>query len=140
MIIHILGRNWEAEPAPRKPEAGRAGLQQLVIMIVRSRRSLTLFNGNLPVRAYPVALGKPSTPTPLGNFAVATKIPQPGGILGTCWMGLNFDAYGIHGTNKPWLIGQLVSNGCIRMNNAHAEDLFSLVQLGTPVLIRDEGK
>lgn len=139
MIIKLFGEDWDVEPKERMlPEADR-GIQQPTILITKARRALTLYNGNSAIRTYPVALGKPATPTPLGNFAIATKIPNPGGILGTRWMGLNFDAYGIHGTSKPWLIGQLVSNGCIRMHNAHVEELFNLVRLGTPVLIRDEG-
>lgn len=120
-------------PAARaKPILPRAN-----ILIARSQRQLTLFDGNSPFRQYPIAIGKPSTPTPLGNFAIATKILNPGGVLGTRWMGLNYDAYGVHGTNAPWLIGQMVSNGCIRMHNAHAEELFTLVNVGTPIYIRD---
>ncbi|MDU4960851.1 MAG: L,D-transpeptidase [Sporomusaceae bacterium] len=139
MLIKMLGREWEVEARERIAEANRLVLQQPTILIVKARRSLTLLNGTSAVRTYPVALGKPSTPTPLGNFAVATKIPHPGGVLGSRWMGLNFDAYGIHGTNRPWLIGQLVSNGCIRMHNEHVEEVFNLIRLGTPVYIRDEG-
>lgn len=124
------------EPTEVRPRAyGRPSRPN--ILIAKSKRQLTLFDSNTPLRQYPVAIGKPATPTPLGNFAVATKIPNPGGVLGTRWMGLNFDAYGIHGTNAPWLIGQMVSNGCIRMHNPNAEDLFSLVNVGTPVYIRD---
>lgn len=107
------------------------------IAIVKSTRTLTLFDGNTRVQSFPVAIGKPSTPTPVGNYVVATKILNPGGVLGSRWMGLNFDAYGIHGTNKPWLIGQMVSNGCIRMHNPHVETVFSMVKLGTPIYIRD---
>lgn len=107
------------------------------ILIQKSRRTLTLFQQNNPFRQYPIAIGKPSTPTPLGNFAIATKVVNPGGVLGTRWMGLNFDTYGIHGTNRPWLIGQMVSNGCIRMHNHHAEELFTWIQIGSPVYIRD---
>lgn len=107
------------------------------IMINKAVRQLTLFSGNVPVRQYPVAIGKPSTPTPVGNYAIATKIMNPGGVLGTRWMGLNYDAYGVHGTNRPWLIGQMVSNGCIRMHNGNAEELFALIVVGTPVYIRD---
>ncbi|WP_425059653.1 hypothetical protein SCACP_02490 [Sporomusa carbonis] len=113
------------------------GLARANILIIKSQRHLTLFDGNSPVRQYPVAIGKPSTPTPVGNFAIATKIMNPGGVLGTRWMGLNYDTYGMHGTNAPWLIGQMVSNGCIRMHNSNAEELFALVNLGTPVYIRD---
>ncbi|WP_231881855.1 L,D-transpeptidase [Anaerosporomusa subterranea] len=139
MLVRMLGHEWDVEQTERSLEANRAVIQQPTILIVKSRRSLTLLSGNSPIRTYPVALGKPATPTPLGNYAIATKIPHPGGVLGSRWMGLNFDAYGIHGTNRPWLIGQLVSNGCIRMHNAHVEELFGFVRLGTPVLIRDEG-
>ncbi|MGI6092011.1 MAG: murein L,D-transpeptidase [Veillonellaceae bacterium] len=106
------------------------------ILITKSNRQLTLFNGKTTIRQFPVAIGKPSTPTPEGNYAIATKILNPGGVLGTRWMGLNYDAYGIHGTNRPWLIGQMVSNGCIRMHNHNAEELFALIRIGTPVFIR----
>lgn len=114
-----------------------AGLAKSNIIIYRSRRQLTLYAGQSPIRHFPIAIGKPSTPTPLGNFAIATKIHNPGGVLGTRWMGLNYDAYGIHGTNAPWLIGQMVSNGCIRMHNPNAEELFTLVNVGTAVYIRE---
>ncbi len=107
------------------------------ILITKSSRQLTLFDGNSPIRHYPVGIGKPATPTPVGNFAIAVKIMHPGGILGTRWLGLSLDSYGIHGTNKPWLIGQMVSLGCIRMKNPHVEELFTLVRVGTPVYIRD---
>ncbi len=107
------------------------------ILIAKSNRHLTLFVGSSPLRQYPVAIGKAATPTPSGNYAIATKILRPGGVLGTRWMGLNYDSYGIHGTSSPWLIGKMVSNGCIRMHNHNAEDLFSLIHVGTPVYIRD---
>ena len=68
------------------------------ILITASSRQLTLFNGNAPIRQYPVGIGKSATPTPLGDYAIATKVMNPGGALGTRWLGLNYDTYGIHGT------------------------------------------
>jgi lipoprotein-anchoring transpeptidase ErfK/SrfK len=41
----------------------------------------------------------------------------------------------IHGTNEPWLIGQAVSNGCIRLTNADIVDLYNDTPLGTNVLV-----
>jgi lipoprotein-anchoring transpeptidase ErfK/SrfK len=41
----------------------------------------------------------------------------------------------LHGTNEPWLIGQAVSNGCIRLTNEDAVDLYNRTPLGTPVLV-----
>lgn len=107
------------------------------ILINKSSRQLALFNGNSQVRAYPIGIGKPATPTPEGDFAIAVKLLNPGGMMGTRWMGLNFDPnYGIHGNNAPWSIGQLASHGCIRMYNNDVEELYTLVKLGTPVIIR----
>ena len=107
------------------------------ILINKSSRQLALFNGNSQVRNYPIGIGKPATPTPEGDFAIAVKLLNPGGMMGTRWMGLNFDPnYGIHGNNAPWSIGQLASHGCIRMYNNDVEELYTLVRLGTPVIIR----
>lgn len=120
-------------------EAARADmtLAQGKILINKTSRQLLLFNGNRQVRNYPVGIGKPSTPTPEGDYAIATKLLNPGGMMGTRWLGLNFDPnYGIHGNNAPWSIGQLASHGCIRMYNNHVEELFNLVRLGTSVVIR----
>ena len=107
------------------------------ILISESTRQLTLFNGNNPVHQYPVGIGKLATPTPQGDYAIILKHMNPGGMLGTRWLGLNLDSYGIHGTNQPWLIGTMVSHGCIRMHNSNVEELFNLVKVGIPVYIRD---
>jgi lipoprotein-anchoring transpeptidase ErfK/SrfK len=44
--------------------------------------------------------------------------------------------YRIHGTNEPGTIGRAVSSGCIRMVNAHVEELYRLVPVGTRVVVR----
>ena len=43
--------------------------------------------------------------------------------------------YAIHGTNRPASIGGFVSYGCIRMHNRDIVELFSLVDIGTPVIV-----
>lgn len=108
------------------------------VLIVKQPRILTLLHHDEPIYSFPVAIGKPVTPTPTGNYTINSKVNNPGGILGTRWLGLNYDAYGIHGTNRPWLIGQMVSNGCIRLHNEHIETIFPLVGIGTPVTIREK--
>jgi lipoprotein-anchoring transpeptidase ErfK/SrfK len=42
----------------------------------------------------------------------------------------------IHGTDRPELLGQRVSHGCIRLSNENALRLFHNVQVGTPVVIK----
>lgn len=41
----------------------------------------------------------------------------------------------IHGTTQPSTIGRSVSNGCIRMINAHVIDLYQRVPIGTKVTV-----
>jgi lipoprotein-anchoring transpeptidase ErfK/SrfK len=135
-------RLHEAHTTPitnQAPAAKRAdfSLPRANILIAESARQLTLFDGNTPLRQYPVGIGKTVTPTPLGNFSIALKLMNPGGVLGTRWLGLSLDGYGIHGTNQPWLIGTMVSHGCIRMHNSNVEELYTLVKVGTPVYIRN---
>lgn len=82
------------------------------------------------------ALGKPSTPTPAGNWIIREKVTNPSWeVLGSHWMGLNVPTgnYGIHGTNAPWSIGHYISNGCIRLLNEHIQFIFPLVPIGTPI-------
>jgi lipoprotein-anchoring transpeptidase ErfK/SrfK len=40
---------------------------------------------------------------------------------------------GIHGTNRPELLGRDVSHGCIRVSNAVITRMAKLVARGTPV-------
>jgi lipoprotein-anchoring transpeptidase ErfK/SrfK len=86
-------------------------------------------------KAYPVATGKPTTPTPIGTFTIKNKQINPGGPYGTRWMGLTAPSYGIHGTNNPASIGFAASNGCVRMFNKDVEDLFNYVGVGVVVRI-----
>jgi len=43
--------------------------------------------------------------------------------------------YRIHGTTEPQSVGRSVSNGCIRMINEHAQDLYERVPIGTVVTV-----
>lgn len=125
-----------------------AGAKKIVINL--PGRSLALYDGENKVRLYPIAIGKPSTPTPVGYYKISSKdknptwtdpsnpansIPSgPSNPLGYRWMQL-YGNYGIHGTNNPKSVGNYVSNGCIRMFEENVEELFELVEIGTPVEI-----
>jgi hypothetical protein len=45
------------------------------------------------------------------------------------------DEIAIHGTERPELLGQRVSHGCIRLENKYAQRLYHNVQIGTPIVI-----
>lgn len=107
---------------------------------------LILLEGDSVLRTYDTAVGKPSTPSPEGEFTIVNRIPYPtwygagkpvapgrANPLGTRWLGLSARGYGIHGTNKPASIGKAASKGCIRMRNRDVEELFELVEPGTRV-------
>ena len=120
------------------------------IVINSASRLLSLYDGNDKIGIYPLGLGKPSTPTPVGYYKINTKEIDPPWIdpsnpefevpsgesnpLGYRWMQIKGN-YGIHGTNRPDSIGYYVSNGCVRMREADVEALFELVEIGTPVEI-----
>ena len=48
--------------------------------------------------------------------------------------------YRIHGTNQPEYIGQAISSGCIRMNNADVIDLYQRVRPGATVVVLPPGQ
>lgn len=98
-------------------------------------RKLTLLKDGVQQKQYPIAVGRILYNTPIGNFIIINKAPNPGGPFGTMWMSLSKEHYGIHGTNDPSSIGKAVSKGCIRMHNKDVEELARIVPIGTPVLI-----
>lgn len=101
-----------------------------------SNRTLTLFRNGIFQKQFPIAVGRILHGTPLGNYIIINKAPNPGGPFGTMWMSLSKEHYGIHGTNDPYSIGKAVSRGCIRMYNQDVEELASVVPIGTGVTIR----
>ena len=64
-------------------------------------RTLFLFQGSRQYRSYPVAVGKPSTPTPRGTFTIVEKVENPGEVYGPKLLALSKPYYSIHGTNAP---------------------------------------
>lgn len=123
--------------------------------IDKTSHTLTVYHGETALRSFPVALGADPHFTPEGVFRVIHRIEKPawkhipGGDpanpLGDYWLGLNVVAesgerYGIHGTNQPDLIGQDVSDGCIRMRNEDVAFLIDTVPVGTRVVITNATK
>ena len=139
-----------AELPPESEEEDEPTGTGFRIVINLASRSLTLYENGIKTRLYPVAVGKEWTPTPTGRFIVEDKQEDPSWAdprgekaavppgednpLGTRWMGIG-GYYGIHGTNAPSSIGDYMSNGCIRMFDEDARELFSIVPTGTFVEI-----
>ncbi len=98
-------------------------------------------DGRLLLRAV-AAVGAPGAETPRGRFYVESAFVPSDPFYGafaletsayahvTDWPS---DVVGIHGTNRPDLLGRAVSHGCIRVANSAATRLRRLAPLGTPV-------
>jgi lipoprotein-anchoring transpeptidase ErfK/SrfK len=118
---------------------------QKEIVIDRSARTLELRDAGRVVLRTRVAVGAYGMETPLGRFYVMAKFRPTAPILGA--FAFETSAYsklsewpgggivGIHGTNAPWLLGQAVSHGCIRVANDAILRLRDLVPVGTPIKI-----
>lgn len=118
-----------------QPKVKPSGNITLVVKVVP--RVLEVYSDGELYKTYRIAVGKSDTPTPVGEWNIVWKDYNWGTGFGTRWMGLNvpWGIYGIHGTNKPWSIGQFASHGCIRMRNKDVEELFEWVPIGTSVRI-----
>jgi lipoprotein-anchoring transpeptidase ErfK/SrfK len=114
-------------------------------------RKLALVENNRVVRVYPVAVGAPVSPSPVGTFTVVSRVAnptyyKPGTVIapgaanpiGTRWIGISEKGYGIHGTDQPRSIGHAQSHGCIRLRNADVEQLFARVRTGDVVELHAE--
>ncbi|OKL36739.1 L,D-transpeptidase family protein [Domibacillus mangrovi] len=106
------------------------------IHISLAKRTLTLLYQGQTRKVYPIGVGRMLHETPVGDFIIINKAPNPGGPYGTMWMSLSKKGYGIHGTNDPSSIGKYVSKGCVRMYNKDVDELAKTVPIGTSVFIR----
>ena len=120
------------------------------IVVDKSLNQLLLTENDQFIKRYRVATGKDNS-TPVGVFKITNKVPNPvwytegavvppdspQNILGTRWMGLDKQGYGIHGSVERDAIGKQVTAGCVRMNNEDVEELFAIVPIGTAVTIVD---
>ncbi len=119
-----------------------------------SKRKVTAFHGEIPLKTYPVAVGKEGWSTPIGNHRVLQTIEYPawqnpftGAVipsrdpnnpLGDRWIGFwtnGKEWSGFHGTPNRASVGQAASHGCIRMYNEDVRELFSQVTVGTIVRV-----
>lgn len=91
--------------------------------------------GQWDLLLFPIAVGRPTSPTRPGRYIVRERIHHPGRPLGTRWIRLKPDSCCIHGTDEPWTIGFAVTPGCIRMYNKDVELVFDRVPPDTPVVI-----
>jgi lipoprotein-anchoring transpeptidase ErfK/SrfK len=146
-VVTVMAAAISAAQSPQVQEQTAAHTApKRVIVVSLEDHKLALIEDGQVKKVYPVAVGKPSTPSPVGRFTIGRRVvnptyahngrvvpPGPGNPVGTRWMGLSIRGYGIHGTNEPNSIGKAASHGCIRMGKADLEEFYELVSVGDTV-------
>ena len=161
----LLYWNHAGNLDPRRLRAGEVLLlpeEPLSVRVFLDRHLLGLFLGDWFVKEFRVGVGRADKPTPLGEFEVGPKQENPdwwgpNGLvraldpkneLGSAWIPFSGPTlpiaagFGIHGTNRPATVGTHCSNGCVRLANEEATEMFWWVRTGsaggpaTPVVIR----
>lgn len=110
---------------------------------------------------YPATIGSSARPAPSGRLTVVgvandpdyTYDPErvsydrgdrklvvaagPNNPVGSVWIELSRDTYGIHGTPEPSKIARTASSGCVRLTNWSAEQLAASVRPGVEVIFSE---
>jgi hypothetical protein len=144
-LVMAVQAQAQDTPTPANQTQVPAETKRVIVVSLEDRKLALVEDGQIR-KVYTVAVGKPSTPSPVGTFKIERRVanpvyhhegktiqPGPGNPVGTRWMGLSVHGYGIHGTNEPRSIGKAASHGCIRMARADLEELYGLVAEGDMV-------
>jgi len=134
------------------------------IEVDKSRQTVKAFaaSGEL-VAFFPATVGSKEKPTPSGTLKVVsadanptyrynpdykfkgvrskeafTIKPGPNSPVGSFWVGLSAEGYGIHGTSSPSTVSKAESHGCVRLTNWDAALLGRNIKKGTPVAFVDQ--
>lgn len=131
------------------------------ITVSKAEGSLRAFGADGALLAfYPATVGSSARPAPTGRLTVLgvanepdytydpsrvsydrgdKKVVVPAGPnnpVGSVWIELSRDTYGIHGTPEPSRIAKTASSGCVRLTNWSAEQLAKAVKPGVEVVFR----
>jgi len=129
------------------------------IEIDKGRGQVRVFDEqSVELAVYPATVGSTERPAPTGEWAVNTVAPRPtytfdptrltfgkpkgkltlqpgpNNPVGSTWIDLTKDTYGIHGTPDPRLVNKRASHGCVRLTNWDAAELGAAVQKGAKVV------
>ncbi|WP_312783968.1 L,D-transpeptidase [Brevundimonas sp.] len=131
------------------------------IVVDKTERSVRAYDADDRLLAfYPATIGSSARPAPSGDLSVVGVAPEPNytydpdrvsydrgdrkvivppgpnNPVGSVWIDLSRDTYGIHGTPDPSKVGKTSSSGCVRLTNWDAEQLASRVKRGVRVVFR----
>jgi lipoprotein-anchoring transpeptidase ErfK/SrfK len=119
------------------------------ILVDLAARRVEVYREGRPVRAFQAVVGKPSTPTPTGQFFVEETVRMPAGQAGGPFaLALSARSHvlqefeggpgqiGIHGRDDlGGTLGDAESHGCVRLATASIDWLAAHIGPGVPVKI-----
>lgn len=134
------------------------------VEVDKGRQTVKLFDmSNTLIGFYPATVGSEEKRSPSGTLKVTeidrnptyhynpayhfkgvhsrkpfTIRPGPNNPVGTVWINLSGNGYGIHGTPSPGKASKSESHGCVRLTNWDAERMAGRVSKGTPVAFVDD--
>jgi lipoprotein-anchoring transpeptidase ErfK/SrfK len=156
--IGPTGARWLQVMLPGRPDGltgwiAQKGTRKLTtgwrIMVDLAARRVRVYRDGFIVRTFGAVVGKPSTPTPTGQFYVEETVQmEPGQAGGPYALALSarsnvleeFEGgpgqIGIHGRNKlGGTLGAAESHGCIRLATPSIDWLADRIGPGTPATI-----
>lgn len=133
------------------------------VVVSKSESSVRAYDAEGKLLAfYAATIGSEHDPLPVGDWKIRgvgrnpefhytaslfwdSKSPDekavipagPNNPVGSVWIDLSKEHYGIHGTPEPSMIGHATSHGCIRLTNWDAMELAAIVKPGTPVALKE---
>lgn len=143
-VLCVMGFFVPGRRAPANAIDDSAASLKLVVDL--SDRQIAVVKDGETIETYPVAIGKPSYPTPKGSFSIrriiwnprwvppdspwakkkkATPPGHPDNPMGKVKIFFSEPDYYIHGTRNTDSLGQAESHGCLRMRNG---DVVALAQ------------
>jgi lipoprotein-anchoring transpeptidase ErfK/SrfK len=158
LVLQTRSDGWVEVQLPARPNGSQGWLPPGSAHLLRDGyrievslqlHRITVLRDGSQIYAGPVATGAPGTPTPVGLFYIRVLLhtTDPSSVYGPYAYGLSahsealtsFDGgdaeIGIHGNNDASVLGQSVTHGCVRIDNAEISQLAGLLPLGTPVQI-----
>lgn len=145
--IPVTTRTLEPVEQTVEPDTTPGLYQGRYLEVDLSGQQLYQYDGETLVGHYRVSTGKWSTPTPIGTFAINSKVSRaysrPYDLYMPYWMAFLGSSYGLHELPE-WSdgrkegeghLGTPVSHGCIRLGIGDAQSIYDWVEVGTPVVV-----
>lgn len=153
LLVRLPGRTLGSPSPPRTGWIASAGTQLRTtpwhIVVDLAARELTVYNDGHAIRRFSAIVGKPTTPTPVGQYFVEEDVVMTAGAAGGPFALATSDRsdvlkefdggpgqIAIHGLDElGGQLGTAESHGCVRLSDANVTWLSAHAGAGTPVTI-----